>query len=361
MASERIPPTITATLFSDEKKKESSDESGGAALSVDTTDLTPFEQKPLVLASLAGSKSLQCLEATGGTEGLLRSLSTDANFGLRSWQYADSSQRYDLGKGEGGDSPHRATADGRRRIYGVNQTPSRKSKGLWLWMWLTLKDKQLVFLSVAAVVELALGLYFGSDAPPEGVLCDDSVDNCAAPPVDWVEGIVVMIAVLLIVVIGSLGDWQIERQFCKLNDRKEGRNVKVVRDSKEQVINVKDLMVGDIALLEPGEIIPCDGVFLCGHNVRCDQSGSTGESDATKVTYEECTVETRALKPGEKPKLDCFSAKVLEGVGRYVVIAVGPTFNGRTMTGIYLVTKMVTVSDCRHSLIWGRRAYCTST
>lgn len=41
-------------------------------------------------------------------------------------------------------------------------------------------------------------------------------------------------------------------------------------------------MVGDIALLEPGEIIPCDGVFLRGHNVRCDESGATGESDAIK-------------------------------------------------------------------------------
>ena len=51
----------------------------------------------------------------------------------------------------------------------------------------------------------------------------------------------------------------------------------------------QEVVVGDIALLEPGEIIPCDGVFLSGHNVKCDESGATGESDAIKkLSFEEC-------------------------------------------------------------------------
>ncbi|KAG8728010.1 hypothetical protein FRC12_022104, partial [Ceratobasidium sp. 428] len=156
---------------------------------------------------------------------------------------------------------------------------------------------------------------------------------------DWVEGVAIMIAIFIVVIVGSLNDWQKERQFRKLNDKKEDRGVKVIRDGKEQVINVKDVLVGDIALLEPGEIIPCDGVFLRGHNVRCDESGATGESDAIKkVTYEECQEEVKNLKPGDKTKLDCFivsGSKVLEGVGQYVVIAIGPkSFNGRIMAAL---------------------------
>ena len=51
------------------------------------------------------------------------------------------------------------------------------------------------------------------------------------------------------------------------------------------MVGVHDIVVGDIALLEPGEVVPCDGVFLSGHNVKCDESGATGESDAIrKVT-----------------------------------------------------------------------------
>jgi P-type E1-E2 ATPase len=52
---------------------------------------------------------------------------------------------------------------------------------------------------------------------------------------------------------------------------------------------MQDVVVGDIALLEPGEIVPCDGIFLSGHNVKCDESGATGESDAIKKdSFEEC-------------------------------------------------------------------------
>jgi Ca2+-transporting ATPase len=113
--------------------------------------------------------------------------------------------------------------------------------------------------------------------------------------------------------------------------------------------------VGDIALLEPGEIVPCDGVFLGGHNVKCDESGATGESDAIKkVTYDECI----ALPRSEGgTRTDCFivsGSKVLEGVGRYVVVAVGTkSSNGRIMMGtwtcrIYFGQLTVTSSA------WGR-------
>ena len=89
--------------------------------------------------------------------------------------------------------------------------------------------------------------------------------------------------------VGSLNDWQKERQFQTLNEKKEERGVKVIRNGAERIVDVHEVVVGDIATLEPGEIVPCDGVFLSGHNVKCDESGATGESDAIrKLSYEEC-------------------------------------------------------------------------
>jgi len=41
-------------------------------------------------------------------------------------------------------------------------------------------------------------------------------------------------------------------------------------------------VVGDVALLEPGEIVPCNGIFLSGHNIRCNELAATGKSDAIK-------------------------------------------------------------------------------
>jgi Ca2+-transporting ATPase len=74
-------------------------------------------------------------------------------------------------------------------------------------------------------------------------------------------------------------------------------------------------------MLEPGDIIPVDGLYLKGHNLACDESSATGESDTMKKQTDD--------------KGDCFilsGSKVLEGVGSAVVIAVGEkSFFGKTM------------------------------
>jgi magnesium-transporting ATPase (P-type) len=104
-------------------------------------------------------------------------------------------------------------------------------------------------------------------------------------------------------------------------------------------------LVGDIALLDPGEIIPCDGVILSGHNVKCDESSATGESDEIKkVSYRQC-IELRELAKMDRSSAeddhahtDCFlisGSRVLEGYGTYVVTAVGTkSFNGRILMGL---------------------------
>ncbi|KAJ6501168.1 Ca-transporting ATPase, partial [Mycena vitilis] len=145
-----------------------------------------------------------------------------------------------------------------------------------------------------------------------------------------------MVAVLIVVMVGSVNDWQKERQFRTLNDRKEERGVKVIRGGVETVVDIKQVVVGDIGRLEPGEILPCDGVFISGHSVKCDESGATGESDAIKKgPYSHC-IALRGTEAGAHT--DCFvvsGSKVLQGVGRYVVVATGTkSFNGRVVLGL---------------------------
>lgn len=91
--------------------------------SQDTTDPTPFTHKPLVLASLVDPKSLEALDALGGVDGVLEGLKVDGLKGLTS-------------AGE--------EMEERRRVYGKNVLPSKKTKGLLELMWLALKDKVLV-------------------------------------------------------------------------------------------------------------------------------------------------------------------------------------------------------------------------
>ena len=68
---------------------------------------------------------------------------------------------------------------------------------------------------------------------------DDPTRLCAPPRVDFVEGVAIIIAILIVVLVGSLNDWKKERQFRALNQKKEDRTVKVIRDGKEQQLNIQ--------------------------------------------------------------------------------------------------------------------------
>lgn len=107
----------------------------------DTTDPTPFFQKPLVLASLVDPKNLEDLEAIGGVDGLLHGLGVDGTRGLN----ADGSPSAGGGAGPGMmDAQFKASAEDRKRVYGDNVLPTKKTKSLLQLMWMACKDKVLV-------------------------------------------------------------------------------------------------------------------------------------------------------------------------------------------------------------------------
>ena len=84
-------------------------------------------------------------------------------------------------------------------------------------------------------------------------------------------------------------------------------------------------MVGDVLHLEPGDLVPADGIFISGHNLKCDESSATGESDQMKKTSADQVSQQIANGIGSCT-LDPFiisGAKVLEGVGTYLVTSVG--------------------------------------
>ncbi|KAF2664885.1 calcium-translocating P-type ATPase [Microthyrium microscopicum] len=202
----------------------------------------------------------------------------------------------------------------RKRVFGDNRLPTRKAKSFFALAWEALQDKILILLCIAAVISLALGIY-------------QSVTKKASEGarVDWVEGVAIMVAVIIVVGVGALNDWQKERQFKKLNAQKEDRFVKVIRSGKTQKVSVYEVFPGDVMILEQGDVLPCDGILIEGHNVSCDESSATGESDLMKKSPGD--VVWKALDQGQDTKkLDPFiisGARVSEGVGTFLVTAVG--------------------------------------
>ena len=89
------------------------------------------------------------------------------------------------------------------------------------------------------MISLALGLYQDIGVNETVPCSTDATQQCSKPKVDFVEGVAIVVAILIVVLVGSVNDWQKERQFRALNEKKEDRTIKVHRDGQEHQINIK--------------------------------------------------------------------------------------------------------------------------
>ena len=295
-----------------------------------------FAFAPGHLSKLINPKSLGAFYALGGPLGLEKGLRSNLKAGLTvdeqrldgnvSFEEAtDQSSSDAVAKGNASEAPNllhpptqasipaQTSPDSfcdRKHAFSDNRLPEKKAKTIWEIAWIAYKDKVLILLTIAAAVSLAIGIY-------------QSIEGGGSP--EWVEGVAIIVAILVVVVVGALNDWQKERQFVKLNKKKQDRSVKVIRSGSTKQISVYDVLVGDILLLEQGDIVPVDGVYVEGHNLSCDESSATGESDLMKKTPAadafKALDERRSVR-----KMDPFilsGSKVSEGVGRCIVTATG--------------------------------------
>lgn len=305
---------------------------------------SPFAFPIGQLNKMINPKSLSAFYALGGLIGIEKGLRTDRSSGLSvdevgldgkvSFEEAVNAAKKSEGdfgapkrtttRGSMTSGPTKPSSDAfadRKRVYKDNRLPEKKSKSFLQLAWIAYNDKVLILLSVAAVISLALGIYQSVRAPTQAEI--EAGEHEAR--VEWVEGVAIIVAILVVTIVGALNDYQKERQFVKLNKKKEERMVKVVRSGKSQEISVYDILVGDVVHLEPGDLIPVDGVFIEGHNLRCDESSATGESDIIRKQPGDEVY--RAIQDNQPTKkLDPFilsGGKVSEGVGTFLATSTG--------------------------------------
>jgi Ca2+-transporting ATPase len=283
----------------------------------------PFAFTPGQMNKMFNPKSLSAFYKLGGIDGIEKGLRSDRKAGLSmdeksltgniSFEDATSKKqipREDHAAAQSGDS----FAD-RLRVFKDNRLPEKKGKSLLQLMWITYNDKVLILLSIAAVISLAVGLYetFGGE------------HKDGEPKVEWVEGVAIIVAIAIVVIVGSLNDYQKERQFTKLNKKKQDRLVKVIRSGKTIELSVFDILAGDVIHIEPGDLVPVDGVLIEGFNVKCDESQATGESDIIRKQSSE-VVYNAIENHDDLKKMDPFiqsGARIMEGVGTYMATSVG--------------------------------------
>ncbi|CAM1508555.1 Fc.00g054030.m01.CDS01 [Cosmosporella sp. VM-42] len=293
-----------------------------------------FAFSPTQLHKLLTARSLPALRAFGGLQGLAAGLRTDTSAGLSVDEtHLDGAVFFEEAVAAGrarrpaiiigrqhqpqvaprshglhlGDPPDDHFVD-RKRVFGENSLPRRKQKSFFRLMWIAFNDKLIILLTISATVSLAIGIYQSVDA---------SVD---ASSIQWVDGVTIVAAILIIILASAAMDWQKNQKFKKLNERKEQRDVTVVRSGRIQRISVYDVLVGDVMHIEAGDVVPVDGVLIHASSVQIDESSISGESD---LVHKSVPTEQDPFLTLHSDPFILSGTTVSRGVGRYLVTSVG--------------------------------------
>ncbi|GAE15369.1 calcium-translocating P-type ATPase, PMCA-type [Bacteroides pyogenes] len=152
-----------------------------------------------------------------------------------------------------------------RRENGINLLTPPKRPSLWKLYLEKFEDPIVRVLLIAAVLSLIISL----------------IEN------EYAETIGIIAAILLATGIGFFFEYDANKKFDLLNAVNEETPVKVIRSGRIQEVPRKDIVTGDIVILETGEEIPADGELLEAISMQVNESNLTGEPVTSKTIIEE--------------------------------------------------------------------------
>ena len=184
-----------------------------------------------------------------------------------------------------------------RLEHGENVLTPPKQQSKWRLYLEKYEDPMVRILLVAALVSLALSFV----------------------KQDFVETLGIIAAIILATTVGFYFECDAARRFSILTQMGEEQSVKVMRDGRLQEIPRREIVVGDIVIVETGDEVPADGKLLEATDLQVDESSLTGEL----LTNKEPHPLQRDGKEAYPKDLLLRSSMVMAGRGCYQVTAVG--------------------------------------
>ena len=219
-------------------------------------------------------------EKQGGTQTLIDSLQTDIERGIKN-------------------------RDKSIKVFGSNKSYLENLPPFSLYLLEAFEDPMVQLLIVCAIISIALG----------GTLSDD-------PSKDWIDGLSMIIAVLIVVMIGSVTKYQEKKQFFNFN--KIQAKYKVIRRGSIKELLSDEIVVGDLILINYGEIIPVDILLIEGNEIKMDEIVLTGETfPAKKEIFEKCEELKKKGNKNIPSPLILSGTKCIQGNGKGIVLCVG--------------------------------------
>ena len=199
-----------------------------------------------------------------------------------------------------------------RSKHGANILTPPEKEPLWKQFLEKFGDPLIIILLIAGVLSIGIscyefwGLHEGAET--------------------FFEPVGIFVAILLATGIAFIFELKADKQFSVLNQVNDDEMVEVIRNGNTTSIKKKDVVVGDIVVLNTGEEIPADGELLEAVTLNVDESSLTGEPICHKTIHEQ-EFDKDATYPSNRVLR---GTKVMEGHGIFKVLAVGDkTENGK--------------------------------
>lgn len=193
-----------------------------------------------------------------------------------------------------------------RRINGANVLTPPERVSLWKQFLEKFEDPIIRILLLAWVLSMVIS----------GVHCwGPEQEGFTA----FLEPLGIFFAIMLASTIGFFFEVKAARAFEVLNTVNDDIMVTVMRDGNVHEVPRKDIVVGDIVLLNTGDEVPADGVLLESHSLQINESTLTGEPVISKTTVE-ADFDREATYPSNRVMR---STTVVDGHGIMCVDLVG--------------------------------------
>ena len=232
-------------------------------------------------------EEIKFFEEQGGISSLLDKLDTDEKDGISS-------------------------IESREEIFGSNKIFKKPLPDFYSFLKEALSDKMIIILIISSIVEIGISMF-------NIFIKNESND------MDWLDGISIIIAIIVVVMVGSITNYKKEMKFHDLNNfENENTKYEVIRNGNINELHSDDLLVGDLIKIYSGDILPADILLIEGNNMKIDESSLTGESNSVKKnSYQICLEEIKSGNKKPSSNILLCGTNVVEGNGTGIVIAIG--------------------------------------
>ena len=215
-----------------------------------------------------------------------------------------------------------------RKEHGENVLTPPAKKPIWLQFLDKFKDPLIIILIFAGVLSICISLYeylglghgFAVFFEPGGIF----------------------VAILLATGLSFYFEYQADKEFAILNQVNDDEPVEVIRQSNITEVPRRNIVVGDIVVLNTGEEVPADGELLESVQLSVDESTLTGEPMCPKTTDESLFDKDATFASNHVMK----GTKVMEGHGIMRVTAIGDaTEQGKVFEAVQIDNSVRTPLD----------------